>query len=184
MSSDPLAPITQASDDLAAAVANATAAIQAATKNILLAVRELKNPTTPTGEIGGLATSIETQAKAINQLATQLNTTTATLGSATGPVPTSITVKPNPISLDLNGAAVQQLDVVDSDNDDITADPNTQYISDTPANATVSAGGLVTGVAVGSGNINVVDEFGNKATVPFTVVNSAAAPAPQAAKKA
>ena len=182
MSTDPLAPITQASNDLGTAVNDATAAISAAVREILQATRALKNPTTPTGEISGLATNIEKSAKAIDQLAVQLNQSTATLTSAAGPAPTSITATPNPVSLDLATAQTQQLSVVDSDNDDVTAESATMYSSDTPGVATVNATGLITAVAAGSANVNIVDGFGNKTTVPVTVTNSAAAP--QSAAKA
>ena len=183
MSSDPLAPITQANSDLSKAVTDATTAIQNTVREILQATRLLKNPSTPTGEIGGLATNIENSAKAIDQLAVQLNQTTATLAAAAGPAPTSITATPNPVSIDLAHGSTQQLSVVDSDNDDVTADSGTQYTSDTPGVATVSATGLVTAVAAGSANITIVDSFGNKTTVPVTVTNSTPAPSPTPAAK-
>lgn len=184
MGTDPLAPVTQAGNDLSTAVTDATTAIQNTVREILQATRMLKNPTTPTGEINGLATNIETSAKAIDQLALSLNQATANLTAAAGAAPTAITVSPNPIALDLNGAASQQLSVVDSDSDDVSADPTTQYVSDTPAAATVSSpGGLVTGVAVGAFKVTVTDEFGNTETVPGTVVNSATVSTPAAQAK-
>lgn len=188
MSTDPLAPITQANNDLTTSVAALTKAIQDNTRAILLAVRELKNPTTPTGEIGGLATQIETAAKNISTAAASLETSATNLTGVTGAAPTSIVATPSPIALDLNGAPTQQLSVIDSDSDDITSDPSTVYSSDTPGVATVNATGSVTGVAVGSFNVSVTDEFDNTTTVPGTVVDSSqtggAAPAAQAKKKA
>lgn len=188
MSTDPLAPIVQADNDLSTNVKAATTSIQNVVREILQATRVLKNPTTPVGEVAGLATNIENSAKAIGQLAVNLDQATANLTAAAGAAPTSIVATPSPIALDLNGAPTQQLSVIDSDSDDITSDPSTVYSSDTPGVATVNATGSVTGVAVGSFNVSVTDEFDNTTTVPGTVVDSSqtggAAPAAQAKKKA
>lgn len=187
MGTDPLAPIVQADNDLSTNVKAATTSIQNVVREILQATRVLKNPTTPVGEVAGLATNIENSAKAIGQLAVNLDQATASLTAAAGAAPTSIVATPNPIALDLNGAPTQQLSVIDSDSDDISADPSTVYSSDTPGVATVNATGSVTGVSVGSFNINITDEFNNTTTVPGTVADSPAtgtAPAAQAKKKA
>lgn len=186
MSTDPLAPIVQADNDLSTNVKAATTSLQNLVREILQATRVLKNPTTPVGEVAGLATNIESTAKAIGQLAVNLDQATANLTSAAGAAPTSIVATPSPIALDLNGAPTQQLSVIDSDSDDISADPSTVYSSDTPGVATVNATGSVTRVAVGSFNINITDEFNNTTTVPGTVADSSqtAAPAAQAKKKA
>jgi Bacterial Ig-like domain (group 2) len=181
---DPLSPISQATADLETSTNKIAAAIKAAAQEIVQAVRQLKNPTLPVGEVGGLATSIETSAQTISSAADTLTSATAGLTTAAGPVPTSIAVTPNPIALDLNGTTSQQLKVVDSDGDDISADPTTQYGSDTPASATVSASGLVTAVAVGTGNVTVTDQFGNIQSVPFSVVNSSTGAAPATAPAA
>lgn len=52
----------------------------------------------------------------------------------------------------------RQLKAVDSNGDDITADPDTVWASSTEAKATVSATGLVTGVASGNTNITATKD--------------------------
>ena len=184
---DPLAPIINAENDLTVSIGNATGAISNCVREILQAVKQLKAPGTPTGEIGGLATQIENQAKAVQNLADQLNASTKNLTTAAGPAPTSISSTPAAVTLDSVTAPTVQLQILDSDQDDVTSEPTTEYTSDNPAVATVNTAGLVTFVSAGTANINVVDEFGNSVSVPVTATDSSAtgggAPAANAAKK-
>ena len=76
--------------------------------------------------------------------------------------PTAITVSPNPLTVPLNGTATATAVV-----DPVTASQNVTWKSSDPTIATVSAKGVVTGVAIGTANITATTEDGtiSKSTV-------------------
>ncbi len=88
--------------------------------------------------------------------------------TVTAPVVESITVTPNPVSL--AAGRTQQLTVTAHYSDGTTQDVtgSASFQSDAVSKATVSAGGLVTGVAQGSANVTVTYQ-GQSEIVPVTV---------------
>lgn len=122
------------------------------------------------------AQDLATILTSVNKLAAGADAQTAALKTvqtdAASPTsvgnPTSITVTPNPIELSLANQPTQQVAVLDSLQDDSTEDST--YTTDDPTIATVSSpGGLLTGVALGSTNLQTTDAFGNKSTTPVVV---------------
>lgn len=93
------------------------------------------------------------------------------LAQAHGGFAQSIAVTPPTATLSLAGTKTQQLAVVATYPDATTTDITTSatYVSTDPSKATVSAGGLVTAIAVGSVGINVTAPGGAAALVQVTV---------------
>ena len=139
--------------------------------------------TKATVSAAGLVTAVAVGSATITATYMGKTATVAVTISATAPTLVSIAVTPNPVSL--APAGTQQLTVTGTYSSGPTQDVTSKatFTSGTIAAATVSAGGLVTGVAVGSSTITAkVTPTGGTAISGTTTVNVAAVTTPAGGK--